>query len=82
MRMVVEVTEELHAKVKERAKTDGRPMSHIVRKLLEQYASGVDTRIAAPKLMAVSVDKKPGAYPGSGIKSISKSDQAKGRTRK
>ena len=62
MRMVIEVPEQLHAAVKERAASEGRPMSQAVRQLLENYVGQAkavqmegkkvisEMRYAAPRL--------------------------------
>lgn len=39
MRMVIEVNEDLHRKLKEKARGEGRPYSHVVRGLIEQYVT-------------------------------------------
>ena len=37
MRMVVEVSDELHGRLKKQAKVEGRPLSKVVREMAEDY---------------------------------------------
>ena len=37
MRMVVEISEELHGRLKKKAKTDGRTVVSVLRELIEKY---------------------------------------------
>ena len=47
-RIAVRVPEELRSRVRQRAGTEGRSLSEVVRDLLEAYASGPPSPIAAP----------------------------------
>lgn len=73
--MVIEVSDELHMKVKTLAMAEGRPMSHVVRQLLENYVSGEAKEYQRTGTQITTEPIKP-------VRPISKKDQAKGRTRK
>jgi predicted DNA-binding protein len=40
MRMVIEVPDDLHAKLKAKAKAEDRPVAKIVRELINEYLDG------------------------------------------
>ena len=37
MRMVVEVSEDLHGRLKQQAKSEGKPLAKVVRQMIEEY---------------------------------------------
>ena len=85
MRISVDISDELHRDLKAKAVLEGKTITEVVRPLLDQYAYGtVPVRTVASmtekELVAALPKTKP---PGTDfVRPISKSAQAKGKSRK
>jgi len=73
MRLSIDISDDLHRDVKVKAANEGKTIAQVVRPMLERFAQGtVDVHAA----------KVQSSSPGADWKPISKSDQAKGTSRK
>lgn len=89
MRLSIEIPDETHRSLKAKAASDGVTISEIVRIAVERYLKGnfhlgypvgiEDRTIHVPPPVMAPPRPDP---PPSLVRSISKADQAKGRTRK
>lgn len=79
MRLSIDLPDDLHRDLKAKAATEGKTISEVVRSMVEGYLAM--ERFVYPKVDKEAARRVQSANALDGLR-LSKSDQAKGRTRK